>query len=498
MLYRVSNLYKAIKNGFTSWRSIGEEISQLRLLRYARNAENGIYKYNKNTFPFIVCLLIFCQTLISCSDKNKPINFADDIAPIIHKNCSKCHIDGEAGPFNLVTYQDVKSKAKLIAYITENRIMPPWPADASYTHFANEMVLTQEQIETIKKWVEQGTVAGDTSKLERPEILRKELQLGKADLILRFPEKIKVTGNNMDMFLVCKLPYEIPHDTFVRAIEYVAGNKRLVHHVNVHLIQFEDGKKRNVIEGKNWVNQDQSNSQIIHKELGILHDDGTYPAMSPSVCNYLPGSQFSFYPKEIGGYKLSKKGALYLNDMHFGPSPKDDIDSSYFKIYFSPTPPKRPVQEFQMGTLGIAPVEPKLVVQPETVKTFHIKADIPEDISVLTIVPHMHLIGKKFWAYAIKPSGDTIRLVRINNWDFRWQYFYQPKTMLHIPRGSTIYVEGLYDNTSNNPNNPFSPPQVIMERNGSMKTTDEMFQLIMTYVPYQKGDEEISLENIEP
>jgi hypothetical protein len=139
-----------------------------------------------------------------------------------------------------------------------------------------------------------------------------------------------------------------------------------------------------------------------------------------------------------------------------------------------------------------------LVVQPETVKTFHIKADIPEDISVLTIVPHMHLIGKKFWAYAIKPSGDTIRLVRINNWDFRWQYFYQPKTMLHIPRGSTIYVEGVYDNTSNNPNNPFSPPQVIMERNGSMKTTDEMFQLIMTYVPYQKGDEEISLENIEP
>lgn len=136
-----------------------------------------------------------------------------------------------------------KSKAKLIAYITENRIMPPWPADASYTHFANEMVLSNEQIETIKTWVEQGAIAGDTSKLERPEILKRELRLGKADIIIRFPEKIKVTGNNMDMFLVCKLPYELPNDTFVRAIEYVAGNKRLVHHVNVHLIQFEDRKK---------------------------------------------------------------------------------------------------------------------------------------------------------------------------------------------------------------------------------------------------------------
>jgi hypothetical protein len=56
-------------------------------------------------------------------------------------------------------------------------------------------------------------------------------------------------------------------------------------------------------------------------------------------------------------------------------------------------------------------------------------------------------------------------------------------------------VEGVYDNTSQNPNNPFSPPQEIRERNGSMKTTDEMFQLIVTYVPYQKGDENFDLEN---
>jgi hypothetical protein len=120
---------------------------------------------------------------------------------------------------------------------------------------------------------------------------------------------------------------------------------------------------------------------------------------------------------------------------------------------------------------------------------------MPDDISLISIVPHMHLIGKKFWSYAIKPSGDTIPLIRINNWDFRWQYFYKFKKLLKIPKGTTIYVEGVFDNTASNPNNPFSPPQEIRERNGSMKTTDEMFQLIVTYVPYQKGDEAFDLEN---
>jgi hypothetical protein len=220
--------------------------------------------------------------------------------------------------------------------------------------------------------------------------------------------------------------------------------------------------------------------------------------MTPSVSNYLPGALFSFYPKEIGGYKLKKRNAFYLNDMHYGPSPIDAVDSSYYKIYFSATPPSRPVAEFQMGTLGIAPVEPELIIPAGSMKTFRIQTVLPEDISLISIVPHMHLIGKNYLAYAIKPSGDTIPLIRINNWDFRWQYFYQFKKLLHLPRGTKIYVEGVYDNTAANPNNPFQPPQEIRERNGSMRTTDEMFQLIVTYVPYEKGDEYISLENATP
>ena len=449
-------------------------------------------------FMFIGLLLFSCNGQTSSIKEVKgPVTFAEHIAPIIYTNCTKCHQKGEAGPFTLTSYYDVAKRAKLIRYVTEHRIMPPWPADPTYSNFANELYLTDAQINLIKRWVDDGLLAGDTMNLKVPELVGTDLQLGKPDLIVRLP-KLKIPGNNTDLFTVIKIPYEIKQDTFVRAIEFVCGNKQLVHHMNGHLVQFDARKKQNINEGKSWVNQNKTQSNQIHRELGLLHDDGTYPALTPSVSNYLPGSLFSLYPKEIGGYKITKKGAFYLNDMHFGPTPIDAYDSSYFKIYFSATPPKRPISEFQIGTLGIAPVVPDLVVPPNKVKTFNIKATIPNDISIVSIVPHMHLIGKSFLAYAIKPSGDTIPLIRINNWDFRWQYFYQFKTLLKLSRGTIIYVEGVYDNTASNPNNPFSPPKEIREREGSMKTTDEMFQLIITYVPYQLGDENISLENITP
>lgn len=443
-------------------------------------------------FSIILIILDSCnQQPIAHSGQ---INFASNIAPLIYKNCTRCHIDGEAAPFALVSYSDITKRSKVIQYVINERIMPPWPADPSYSHFADEMVLSDDEIKTINQWIENGMLPGDTLSLSPPKNYHKSAGFGKPDLIIPVP-KVKLKGNNQDLFLVVKIPYELDHDTFVRAIEFVPGNKQLVHHVNTHLIQFEDSKKKNVFEGKTSVNQDQSNSQTIHKELGILHDDGTYPRMTPSVSNYLPGALHSFYPEQIGGYTMSKKGAFYLNDLHFGPTPINATDSSYYKIYFGTKPPVRPVSEFQMGTLGIAPVIPKLIVPAGTVKTFHIQATIPENISLISIVPHMHLIGKKFWAYAVKPNGDTIPLIRIKQWDFRWQYFYKFKTLLKIPKGTTIYVEGEFDNTAENPNNPFSPPKEIREREGSMRTTDEMFQLIVTYVPYQKGDEHFDLEN---
>ncbi|HRN37115.1 MAG TPA: hypothetical protein PLL18_09425, partial [Flavobacteriales bacterium] len=143
---------------------------------------------------------------------------------------------------------------------------------------------------------------------------------------------------------------------------------------------------------------------------------------------------------------------------------------------------------------GSSPVVPALVVPPDTVMTFRTSMQVPSDISVLSINPHLHLLGRSFLAYAVAPSGDTIPLIRIPDWDFRWQFAYTFPRMLHIPGNSVIQVEVVMDNTAANPNNPFSPPRTALAPAGKhMRTTDEMLQFFVNYVDYRPGDEAVEL-----
>jgi hypothetical protein len=279
----------------------------------------------------------------------------------------------------------------------------------------------------------------------------------------------------------------------------VPHQRKLVHHVNGHLLSYDPSRKFEQFEGETFLKDEFLNYMESYKELGLTYTDykkPELPPLLPNVVYYLPGYTPPVYNDDIGGYKLSKDGVFFLKNIHYGPSNADLRDSSYLNVFFRKGPPKRAVYETQMGTFGISRIEPELVVPPNEIKTFHTSVKIENDISVLSVNPHMHLIGKTFTAYALPPQGDTIKLVRINKWDFRWQYYYTYSHPIKIPKGSVIHVYGVYDNTEKNPFNPFHPPRLISQGSGneSMQTTEEMFQFIFTYMPYKEGDEKISLK----
>ncbi len=455
-----------------------------------------IFSLKKNrVFVFFIASVLFIQACSTTNEKSKEITFAKDIAPIIYKNCSPCHQKNSVGPFPLLSYRDVAKRAKMIATVTANRYMPPWPADASYSHFVDEKILSNHEIELIDKWVKEGCVLGDSSELPATPVFSNGSQLGIPDLVIKMDKPYKIKGDNLDRFLLMKLPYEIQRDTFIRAIEFIPGNSKLLHHMNGEMLRYEFDKKKNVFDGEKVVDVAEFPTvKDAYEKMKLANDDGSYPIMKLSVTNFLPGVLPNLYPEGIGGFFMSRKGAFFFKDIHYGPSPIDTSDQSQLNIFFGPGPLKRPTLELQMGTLGVSPIVPPLIIPPDSVKTFLTSYYVGTSISLLTINPHMHLLGKKFWAFAIAPDGDTIPLIKINKWDFRWQYFYTFKKMVKIPEGSTIYVYGTFDNTSQNPLNPFHPPRTISERDGSMRTTDEMFQFIITYLPYEPNDENISLE----
>jgi hypothetical protein len=244
--------------------------------------------------------------------------------------------------------------------------------------------------------------------------------------------------------------------------------------------------------GEWLLDAEEVSSLEAYRRMELQNDDGSYPPLLVSAFNYLPGVEPVRYPKGLGGMKIAEKGVFLLNTLHYGPSPVDTTDFSEIHLYYADRKPERPLRELHLGTQGISKIEPEFIIYADSICSFTTRYTIKEDISVLTINPHMHLLGTYFEAFA-HANGDTIPLIRIPRWDFRWQFFYTYENPLKIPKGYEVVVNAVFDNTQDNPFNPFIPPKTLRESGEHMKTTDEMFQFFINYVPYREGDEKIAL-----
>jgi len=455
-----------------------------------------------------VCLL--CFIIWSCSEKAEPTDniktptqetsienldslvFWNDIATVVFQNCTPCHNENGAAPFPLTEFIHLKKRTKTIRLAVSDGYMPPWPADTAYSHFKDVKALKPLERKKILAWIAQGSPEGIKNlKSPSPTFVTPGTER-KPDKIIGFPDTVFISGVSRDKFRLAKIPFELPADTFLDAIGFKAGNKQLVHHVNGHLINYSPGKKKDHFSGEWILDAEEVSSLEAYRKMELQNDDGSYPPLLVSAFNYLPGVEPVRYPDGLGGMKISKKGCFLLNTLHYGPSPVDTSDYSEIHLYYADKKPERPLKELHLGTQGISKIEPEFIIYADSVCSFSTRYTLKEDISVLTVNPHMHLLGTKFEAFA-HSKGDTIPMIRIPRWDFRWQFFYTYKHPIKLPKGYEVVVKAEFDNTLNNPFNPFVPPKTLKESGEHMKTTDEMFQFFINYVPYQKGDEEIEL-----
>jgi hypothetical protein len=435
-------------------------------------------------------LFVICSCVgIAISAFAQSLTYVKDIEPIITLNCSPCHKPGEAGPFTLTSYQDVAKRAKFIKEVVQSGYMPPWKADNGYVHFANDRSLSEADKNKIISWVDNGAPQGQISKSAKQA--KEQLITGtayprKPDLTLQMEDSFTVIGGNIEQFVIFKLPFELSDSFNIEAIEFVANNKKLVHHVNYAIHPVLDPSI------------DLINT---HKLINLTFDDrrkfDQYMPYRRAITYYggwIPGARYETYPQDFG-WVLPKRGVILMT-VHFSPISVDEVFKGGVNLFFKKTPVKRPVKvvSFGSGGIGERQIEPIFYIKANEKQKFTLEVTNPsEDQSILHVWPHMHLIGKSFKAYAIAPGGDTIRLVHIPDWDFRWQEIYQFKSPVKIPKGSIVRLECEYDNTADNPFNPNSPPKNIFSM-GDMKTTDEMMTLMMIFAPYKPGDEKLKLD----
>ena len=189
---------------------------------------------------------------------------------------------------------------------------------------------------------------------------------------------------------------------------------------------------------------------------------------------------------------LPKNTDIVIN-MHYAPSAKPEQDQSEVHLYFAKNKPRRLVETFVLDESWI--VNGPFEIPPDTVITFYLRSPVvPMSLSLVSVLPHMHLLGTKFRCFAITTDGDMIPLINIPEWDFNWQQSYQFANLVKLPAGSVIYAEATFDNTRNNPRNPYFPPKTVKYGWG---TKDEMMELIFEFLMYEPGDEYLDFYGLE-
>jgi hypothetical protein len=119
--------------------------------------------------PAILAALVLGATGSTWASDTIP-TFTKDIAPILQQKCEACHREGSMAPMSLVSYEETRPWAMSIKEEVAARRMPPWHIDKNVGihEFENDRSLSEEQIATIVRWVDEGAPKGDPDDMPKP------------------------------------------------------------------------------------------------------------------------------------------------------------------------------------------------------------------------------------------------------------------------------------------------------------------------------------------
>ena len=385
-------------------------------------------------------------------------NYSEHVAPIIYNKCLKCHHNGGIATLSLETYANTVSNAGMIQHVTSTGEMPPWPPDTLYQNYAYQNTLSLSEITTIIDWISNGSPLGNTALLPTMPTFSNASPFGTPDLELQMPIYASTATANSDDYVCFSIPTGLLQNRKLRAIEVIPGNLQTVHHVLVSIDLFPNSS---IITTANCMGP--------QGDMIYTYAPGALPLIFPNLANN------SF------GVELPANSSVSLA-MHYPEGSLGQLDSTKVRFYFYPqsTVIREISSDFLIneGLFG-----PPFYLPPNQITEITGSyGPIPGDVSLMSVFPHMHLLGKDIICYAVTPTNDTINLIKINHWDFEWQGTYLFEKFIKIPSGSMIYAKGNYDN-----NTP------LMVQSG-FNTTNEMFIVGFQYLTYQFGDENISIE----
>ena len=383
---------------------------------------------------------------------SRPLTFTQDIAPILQEKCQDCHRKGSSAPMSLVTYDETRPWAKSIKQRVLSRSMPPWHLDKTVgiQKFQNDISLSDGQIATIVRWVDEGSPQGDPKLMPPPKQFpnydgwQLAKQFGAPDLVIK-SEPYTMPAHGQDVWFKPLSDIPVTEPRWVRAVEIRPGSpagRRITHHVLARLLQDEPGQ----------VNFDETTGGP-----GLLME-------------WAIGKTYDVYRPNSG--KLLLPGSKIWWEMHYHAVGEEIRDHVELGVYLYPKgqEPKYRTRLMLFGATATA--GSPLDIRPNTISEtqgFHV---LRQAARLDNFQPHMHLRGKAMSLEAILPDGTRQVLSYVDHFNFNWMvnYIYADDAAPVLPKGTIIHVTAWHDNTAANPNNP-DPNQWV---GWGDRTIDEM------------------------
>ena len=381
------------------------------------------------------------------------ISYSERIAPLLAERCVSCHRPGGVGPWAMTSYETVRGFAPMIREVVRTKRMPPWFADPHYGSFVGDRSLTIEEARTLVHWVEAGAPRGTgPDPLSSQNKTWSEWSLGKPDLIVEVPA-FQVPATGVVEYQYPRAANPLGRDVWIRAVEIIPGDRRVVHHVLAGIDDPGNGAQR-----------------AIRGQIGELG-------------GYAPGKNAVPYPQDTG--ILLRKEANFRYQMHYTPIGKVTTDVTRVGYYFSETAPKYPLRMTMLMNTGLSiPANTKAY-------TDSLEHVFDRDVVLYSLMPHAHLRGRASKFTAHYPDGREEVLLSVPKYDFSWQTTYALATPKLLPAGTRLVFDMTWDNSAQNPANP-DPSRVV----GWGEQTWEEMNVGWIRYRYAEGDEASAADGI--
>jgi len=413
-----------------------------------------------------------------------PVTFSKDVAPILQDKCQACHQPNSIAPMSLITYEETRPWARSIKNRVETRQMPPWHIDRSVgvQKFKNDMSLSDEQLNTIVRWVDAGAPQGNPKDMPPPKplITDNEWQgvrdgYGPPDLVIRSPE-YTMAANHQDVWYRPMSDIPIAEPKWARMVEIrptTLKGRRIVHHSIAYLVLNNDPDAVNTGTATGGGTDRSSQDDLLNRR--------------PQLMEWAVGKGYDLYRPGTG--KLIVPGEKISWDQHIHAVGEEITSGSEIGIWFYKKGEEPRKRSYLVAFTGLKQAR-ALDIPPNSFSQTEGFTVLKENALLENFQPHFHLRGKSMQVEAILPDGSSQIVSYVGNFNFNWMtnYIFADDAAPVLPKGTIVHVTAWYDNTRANKNNP-DPDQWVGYGD---RTVDEMAHAWINVV-YLTDDEYKSL-----